>query len=82
MRMAQTPRSIDRSSERAGERAALKSGHPEKTTERAGEARGFKRCASGKQHPENSAQREPCNPRIVGNLPSNARERMGTRKVS
>jgi hypothetical protein len=48
MRMAQTPRSIDRASERAGERAALKSAHPE-NYRNSGRARGYKNCASGKR---------------------------------
>jgi hypothetical protein len=48
MRIAQTPRSIERERELASERAALKSAQP-----------------------ENGAQREPCNPRTVGNLPFN-----------
>jgi hypothetical protein len=42
MRMAQTPRSIDRARERAGERAALKSAHPE-NYRNSGRARGFKK---------------------------------------
>jgi hypothetical protein len=55
MRMAQTQRPIDRSSERAGERAALKSAHPE-NYRNSGRARGFKNCASGKRRSARAMQ--------------------------